>query len=135
MERRVRALKQIDERELKSFETARMRTHRVRARGGHGQMPALTLELKPPGRKAAPHKAKNRYISPLARELAESVEARPPSRRSIDLSEDFTRAARDDESREEGGSTGSSESSKPSRPARPQEPRPRRRDRDNGNER
>jgi hypothetical protein len=54
-------------------------------------MPALTLELKPRGRKAVPHKAQNRCNSPLAQELATAVMA-DRRERGIRLREEFTRA-------------------------------------------
>jgi len=59
--REVRALTQIEARELKSFEVAQRRAERVRQRQGHDHMPALNLALKPRGRSAVPHKAKDRY--------------------------------------------------------------------------
>jgi hypothetical protein len=59
--REVRALAQIEARELKSYEVAQRREERVRQRSGHDHMPALTLALKPKGRSAVPHKAKDRY--------------------------------------------------------------------------
>lgn len=59
--REVRALAQIEARELKSYEVAQRREERVRHRAGHDHMPALTLALKPRGRSAVPHKAKDRY--------------------------------------------------------------------------
>jgi hypothetical protein len=77
MQRRLRALERVQRRELKSLETAQLKHQRIHARRGHDHMPSLTLELKPPGRRAAPHKAKNRHISALTRELAE-----PPMRTS-----------------------------------------------------
>lgn len=59
--REVRALGQIEARELKSFAVAQRRAERVRQRQGHDHMPALNLALKPKGRSAVPHKAKDRY--------------------------------------------------------------------------
>lgn len=61
MAREVRALSQIEARELKSYEVAQRREERVRQRQGHDHMPALNLALKPKGRPAVPHKAKDRY--------------------------------------------------------------------------
>jgi hypothetical protein len=61
MAREVRALAQIEARELKSYEVAQRRDERIRQRQGHDHMPALNLALKPKGRPAVPHKAKDRY--------------------------------------------------------------------------
>jgi len=59
--REVRALAQIEARELKSYEVAQRRQERIAQRQGHDHMPALNLTLKPIGRSAVPHKAKDRY--------------------------------------------------------------------------
>lgn len=61
MGREVRALAQIEARELKSYETTQRREERIRQRQGHDHMPALNLALKPKGRPAVPHKAKDRH--------------------------------------------------------------------------
>ncbi|MGB3832654.1 MAG: relaxase/mobilization nuclease domain-containing protein [Mesorhizobium sp.] len=59
--REVRALAQIEARELKSYEVAQRRQERIVQRQGHDHMPALNLALKPKGRAAVPHKAKDRH--------------------------------------------------------------------------
>lgn len=59
--RELRALSQIEARELRSFEVAQRRAERIRQRQGHDHMPALNLALKPKGRSAVPHKAKDRH--------------------------------------------------------------------------
>lgn len=59
--REVRALAQIEARELKSYEVAQRKQERIAQRQGHDHMPALNLTLKPKGRSAVPHKAKDRY--------------------------------------------------------------------------
>ncbi|MBD0417470.1 hypothetical protein [Oryzicola mucosus] len=56
--REVRALAQIEARELKSYEVAKRRQARIAQRQGHDHMPGLNLALKPKGRSAMPHKAK-----------------------------------------------------------------------------
>ena len=74
-------------------------------------MPSLGLELKPPGRKAVPHKAQNRHNSEFAHEKfarARSGELEP---KEVDISSDFERAA-DDGSSGKGGE-GSAEGRKP----------------------
>ncbi|MEF2554397.1 relaxase/mobilization nuclease domain-containing protein, partial [Aurantimonas sp. A2-1-M11] len=59
--REVRALVQIEARELKSYEVTQRKQERIAQRQGHDHMPALNLALKPKGRAAVPHKAKDRY--------------------------------------------------------------------------
>jgi len=59
--REVRTLAQIEARELKSYEVAQRKQERIQQRQGHDHMPALNLTLKPKGRSAVPHKAKDRY--------------------------------------------------------------------------
>lgn len=98
-DRALRALDQVDQRELKSFETKQVRAERTKQRGESGKMPALALalELKPRGRTAAPHKAVYRYRKrdrakdepPLATPAPERPETKPEPT----AKEDFTRAA------------------------------------------
>lgn len=59
--REVRALVQIEARELESYEMAQRKQERIQQRQGHEHMPSLNLTLKPKGRSAVPHKAKDRY--------------------------------------------------------------------------
>jgi hypothetical protein len=70
LDRRLRGLAQVDARELQSLETTVQKEERVRsrARSGGNRMPALTLELKPRGRRDAAFKAKNRHGSRVALE-------------------------------------------------------------------
>jgi hypothetical protein len=132
MDRRLRALAQVEARELQSLETEILKEQRVktRARGGN-RMPALTLELKPPGRRDAAFKAKNRYPSRVA---LEEVAKTPPEtpKKTLSMREDFTRAAGEDGAGGSGGATsGSSDGNKPTDPTKPDGPkRKRRRDRD-----
>jgi len=133
MDRRLRALTQVEARELKSLETELVKERRVktRARGGGNRMPALTLELKPRGRRDAAMKAKNRHGSRAALEEASKTPPETP-KKNFSLREDFTRAAGDDGGGGAGGATsGSSEGSKPTDPTKPNGPkRKRRRERD-----
>jgi hypothetical protein len=80
MDRRLRALAQVEARELKSLETDLVKEQRVktRARGGGNRMPALTLELKPPGRRDAAFKTRNRHGSRAALEEAEKTPPETP---------------------------------------------------------
>ena len=83
LDRRLRGLAQVDARELQSLDTAVQKEQRVRsrARSGGNRMPALTLELKPRGRRDAAFKAKNRHGSRVALEETPSpaVPEPPPS--------------------------------------------------------
>ncbi|MCB0637357.1 MAG: relaxase/mobilization nuclease domain-containing protein [Lewinella sp.] len=89
--RKLRALEKVDQRELATLRESLTREARVHLRGGRAQMPSLTLDLTPPGRRAVPHKAKNRYKS---RGLEEQFkDARDAREREIDLTESFKDAA------------------------------------------
>ena len=68
IQRKIRALEQVERKEMKSLEEALKQEARIHARGGRDRMPSLDLDLTPPGRKAVPHKAKNRHNSQFARE-------------------------------------------------------------------
>ena len=94
MDRRLRALEQVEARELKSLETELLKERRVRerARGGGNRMPALTLELKPPGRRDAAWRAKNRHPSRAALEETEQAPPELPQKPTT-IREEFTRAA------------------------------------------
>jgi hypothetical protein len=133
MDRRLRALAQVEARELKSLETELVKEQRVktRARGGGNRMPALTLDLKPRGRRDAAMKAKNRHGSRAALDEATKTPPETP-KKTLSLREDFTRAAGDGGGGGSGGATGgSSDGHKPTDPTKPQGPkRKRRRDRD-----
>ena len=134
MDRRCRALALVEARELKSLETDLLKERRVseRVRGGGNRMPALTLELRPPGRRDVAWRAKNRHPSRVA--LKETEQAPPETPRSPEsLREEFTRAAGGDSGRGGGGGTaGSSDGGDPPGPTRPRGPsrKPRNRDRD-----
>ena len=131
--RRLRAIAQVEARELKSLETELVKEQRVktRARGGGNRMPALTLELKPPGRRDAAFKARNRHGSRVALEEGAKTPPEPP-KKTLSMREDFTRAAGDGGAGGSGGATGgSSDGGKPTDPTKPGGPkRRRRRDRD-----
>jgi hypothetical protein len=129
MDRRLRGLAQVEQRELQSLETARVKEQRVktRARSGGNRMPALTLVLKPRGRRDVATKAKTRHTARAA--LEEVTRATPEApKRSLALREEFARAAGDDGAGGSGnGSGGSSDSGKPTDPTRPKGPRRRQR--------
>jgi hypothetical protein len=133
LDRQHRALAQVEARELKSLETEILKEQRVktRGRGGGNRMPALTLDLKPPGRRDAASKAKNRHGSRVALEEATKTPPESP-KKTLSMREDFTRAAGDDGAGgASGGTGGSSDGGKPTDPTKPDGPkRKRRRDRD-----
>lgn len=60
--RRMKTLDQVEQRELKALNTGILKHQRIKSRTALEHMPALQLHLSPPGRKAYPYKAKNRYM-------------------------------------------------------------------------
>lgn len=103
MQRKLDALRQVEKRERKAQEQARTKERRQRINARSEHMPTFALELKPPGRKPRIVKAKNRYISPLAQELAEAARERKAGK-AIKLADEFARAARDESGESESGS-------------------------------
>ena len=103
-ERRMRSLAQLEARERASLETAVLRDQRVQYRRQNGvehmPTPKPALELKPPGRPAAPAKAKARYTSASAKErYTPKVKTRDAERKpatSEKLREEFRRAGQAD---------------------------------------
>jgi MobA/VirD2-like, nuclease domain len=126
LDRRFRGLAQVEARELQSLETTVQKEERVRSRArAGGRMPALTLELKPRGRRDAVFKAKTRHGSRVA------LEERTPSalQQLPSVRHDFTRAAGGNGT---GGAAGNATSGSggdqpPPDPARPRGPKRRRR--------
>jgi hypothetical protein len=134
LDRRLRALEQVEERELKSLETMLLKERRVseRARGGGNRMPALTLELKPPGRRDVAWRAKNRHASRAALEEAGQTPPEAP-RKTETLREEFSRVAGGDGGHGAGASAaGSSDGGEPPPPTKPRDPSRKRRNRDRG---
>ncbi|MCP5299105.1 MAG: relaxase/mobilization nuclease domain-containing protein [Chromatiaceae bacterium] len=101
MQRAMRALSQIEKKEIRSLEEAQLQQARVAQRGGKNRMPSLSFELKPRGRKAVPHKAMNRHTSQMAREQFIRAQKGKITQREIDLTGEFGDAA-------EGGGAGGS---------------------------
>jgi len=134
--RQVKALGQVERRELKALEERRLREQRQVERAGQEHMPAL--KLGPRGRGASVRKAQNRYQdslrtleerqqrtdrpaqTDLTAEHRTAVAADRPLESTVDVREDFNRAAGSgDESGSGGDETGGM---KPvSRAARPGE--------------
>ncbi|MES9948982.1 MAG: relaxase/mobilization nuclease domain-containing protein [Candidatus Thiodiazotropha sp.] len=105
LERKMRGLAQVEQREVRAFEESMLKEVRIQARGGRNQMPSLGLELTPRGRPAAPHKAMNRYTSKMAKERYAEKTFKPKDR-PVDLSGDFAQAS----GSEEGDRTGTGDS-------------------------
>jgi hypothetical protein len=110
IQRKLLALEQVERREMKPLEESLKQQARIHARGGRNQMPSLGLELKPRGRKAVPHKAKDRHNSEFAREKFRQAHSGEQQEKSVDLFGDFERAA--DEGRSDSGGSTSSEGRK-----------------------
>jgi hypothetical protein len=117
LERKVRALDQVEKREQRSLDESLQKEVRIQARGGREQMPSLGMELIPRGRSDASYKAKNRYISDMAKErYTKPKSCVRDERKEVDLSGDFARAANDGEKGGEG--QGDSDPLKPKSQAR-----------------
>ncbi|MEW8192190.1 MAG: relaxase/mobilization nuclease domain-containing protein, partial [Candidatus Thiodiazotropha sp.] len=110
LDRKMRGLAQVEQRELRAFEESMLKEVRIQARGGKDKIPSLGLELTPRGRPAVPHKAMNRHISQMAKERYAEKTFKPKDR-ITDLSDDFTRASRSEKT--EGEGAGDSEALKP----------------------
>ncbi|MEW8064319.1 MAG: hypothetical protein AB2797_14475, partial [Candidatus Thiodiazotropha sp.] len=110
LDRKMRGLAQVEQRELRAFEESMLKEVRIQARGGRDKIPSLGLELTPRGRPAVPHKAMNRHISQMAKERYAEKTFKPKDR-ITDLSDDFTRASRSEKT--EGEGAGDSEALKP----------------------
>ncbi len=107
IERKRRGLEKTEQRELKSLETSFEKQQAIRYRNGYEHMPSLQLELSPPGRKAVPHKAKNRFTSEVGRELnpPRKIRTRDPSARENTVHEQFGRAANGESDKKNGTNT------------------------------
>jgi hypothetical protein len=134
LDRRRRALEQVEARELKSLETELLKERRIRerARGGGNRMPSLTLELKPPGRRDVAWRAKSRHSS---RAALEETERTPPElpQQPTTIREEFTRAAGGNNAAGgEGDGGGPPDGGSPPPPTKPRGPsrKGRKRDRD-----
>jgi hypothetical protein len=133
-DRQLRALALVETHELKSLETELLKERRVRerARGGGNRMPALTLELKPPGRRDVAWRAKNRHPSRVALEETEQAPPETPHK-PASIREEFTRAAGGNNGAGGGGDGGGPpEGGSPPPPTKPRGPsrKGRKRDRD-----
>jgi hypothetical protein len=124
MDRRLRALAQVEARELKSLDDlVKEQRVKTRARGGGNRMPALTLELKPRGRRDAAMNARNR---PGSRAALDEAAKTPPetTKKTLSLREDFTAAAGEGGAGGSGGGArGSSDGGKPTDPTKPGGPK------------
>jgi hypothetical protein len=89
MRRKLHALEQVEKRERKALEESLQHDARIRGRGGRTQMPALSLDLKPRGRKAVPYKAKTRHTYRLYAEDDGEARRDEEGRRDRPLAEEF----------------------------------------------
>jgi hypothetical protein len=119
MDRQLRALAQVEGRELKSLETELVKEQRVktRARGGGNRMPALNFDLNPPAAAMPPGGGEN-----LARVTEKDL---------LDAGGLHTRRRGGRRGGSGGATSGSSDGNKPTDPTKPDGPKhKRRRDRD-----
>lgn len=109
LQRKHRALDQTEKRERRSLETSFKKQQSIHRRAGYEHMPSFNLDLRPPGRRAVPHKAKNRHTSSLGRELdaAKRIRTPDPSAERNSLKDRFGRAARGDTAHTEASGEGS----------------------------
>ncbi len=140
LQRKIRALDQIDKRELKSLDESLRAEQRITDRGGRDTMPAIRacpgpdpgIDLEPHWRPAAPRAGKGRRNQWLtdAHEQAMTRRIRP-----VDLEEAFTRAASGEQDE---GKTGTGEGPAPQKRSKADEYRrhkARKRNRDKDRER
>jgi hypothetical protein len=79
------------------FEVSRCEL-RFRKQNGFTRFVQASARVEAAGPQAPPHEAKNRYISPIPRELAEAArERKEGKKKQIRLAEEFARAARGEE--------------------------------------
>lgn len=102
IDRQVRGLDQVDKRERESLELMLTKKARTKRRGDSWRMPTLSLDLVPPGRRDAPHRAMGRHQKSAQRKLAQAFEEGKHRVSVVNLERDFERAARGDEGRGEG---------------------------------
>ena len=86
LDRQRRGLLQTHARERQSLQQSFEKQKLVRARRGHDHMPRLTLDLKPPGRPAAPAKAMSRFRGSVDQPETATKRDNPESK---SLREDF----------------------------------------------
>lgn len=115
LQRALRALDQIDQRERQSLETSQKREQRAQVNGRYNHMPSIALDMKPRGRFANVTKAKNRHRrNAMASEIVEAAkEVSTKRRKRVNLFKDFTRAARDDDSDRADGKSGEGKGTPP----------------------
>ena len=63
IERQIQAHKLVEKREIQSFEKQALKEERIEMRQFELHAPVFELSMKPPGRKEATEKAKNRHTS------------------------------------------------------------------------
>lgn len=112
IDRRLRALDQIEQRELDSLHQARRREQRQRINARHEHMPAVVPapirqeQTAPPVQPTAPPE------TALARQMAEAAQLLKQPRNPVRLRSAFARAADTDDGGGESGDTGTAEPSR-----------------------
>ena len=112
LSRKEKALEKIEVREMQSLDQSIQKETRIQARGGRNQMPALSLDLKPRGRRAMPQKTMNRHKNRGAKEEFKIRVQGEGSKNDINLRDDFSKAA--SEEKTDGNSESESGQAKPS---------------------
>lgn len=103
IERKRTALEKSESREIRSLKLSIEKQRNIGVRRGYEHMPSLQLELSPPGRRAALHKAINRYISPTAAALERSQTSQLSSKAdSVTVKDEFAKAHELDPRRTDG---------------------------------
>lgn len=116
--RKEQMLKERDGREQQSLERDLKREHNMALRRGHDHMPSVNLDLKPPGRFAAPAKAKNRFTTqegetevPAERTTQETSSLQQMQQQKemtgqTEMNRDFSKASEPQRDHGNGGSSG-----------------------------
>lgn len=93
IDRRGRALSQVEKRERESLEQSLVRKARTKRRGEDGRMPTLNLDLLPERSLDAPRKAMTRHKNAAQRKLWQAFEESKMRDSTPDLARDFARAS------------------------------------------
>lgn len=126
LDRRGRAMAQVEKRERESLEQSLVRKARTKRRGEDGRMPTLNLDLLPERRVDAPRKAMTRHRNAAERKLWQEFEDSKLRSGTPDLARDFARASGDGGDSSEGRQGGDDgRAPRRARTRAPRGPRPR----------
>ena len=92
MQRQLRALADVEKRELKSVNTEALKEQRMAARRQYKHMPTITPELKPPDRNMSVHPTKQGHAPELSREMRQSTDKKKEKSSPSEIKKDFNRA-------------------------------------------